>query len=204
MVPRWLLQLSSRKGAPGSDGNHDCHSRCGSSGTPPHPAPGGRQPRRPPGTSRFPRGHARRPIRRASRPWHRQGMRPHRRRNDHSLLPPRPRDQFGVWRWTAAGYSRGDIVVGTEILELGKDQGDQITWSTTHKSLRPTRIRWDDNSEVRVHYGKILTTDEMVLRAANKGGSAGPPAPWPLTWKPAPLRPLRSPKDRFPCRPRNH
>lgn len=62
----------------------------------------------------------------------------------------------------------GDIVVGTEILELRKDQGDQITWGSTHKPVRPTRIHGDDTREIRVHYGKILTTDEMVLRAANK------------------------------------
>ena len=62
----------------------------------------------------------------------------------------------------------GDVVIGTEILELGKDKGDQITWTTTHKPLRPARIRWDEDSGIHVHYGKILTTDEMVLRASNK------------------------------------
>ena len=62
----------------------------------------------------------------------------------------------------------GDIVVGTEILDLGRDQGDQITWNTAHLPLRPARIRCDDDLGIRVHYGKILTTDEMVLRASNK------------------------------------
>jgi len=62
----------------------------------------------------------------------------------------------------------GDIVVGNEILELRKDQGDDITWESTHKPVRPTRIHSDDTTEIRVHYGKIMTTDEMVLRAANK------------------------------------
>jgi adenosylhomocysteine nucleosidase len=62
----------------------------------------------------------------------------------------------------------GDIVVGTEILELRKDQGDRITWTTTHKAVRSPRFRWDESSGVHVHYGKILTTDEMVLRASNK------------------------------------
>jgi adenosylhomocysteine nucleosidase len=62
----------------------------------------------------------------------------------------------------------GDIIVGTEILELRKDQGDQITWDSTHKPVRPSRIHSDDTNEIRVHYGKIITTDEMVLRAANK------------------------------------
>ena len=62
----------------------------------------------------------------------------------------------------------GDIIVGTEILELRKDQGDQITWDSTHKPARPTRIHGDGTSDMRVHYGKIMTTDEMVLRAENK------------------------------------
>jgi adenosylhomocysteine nucleosidase len=62
----------------------------------------------------------------------------------------------------------GDIVVGTEILDLGRDQGDQITWNTTHQPLQPARIRCDGDLGIRVHYGKILTTDEMVLRASNK------------------------------------
>ncbi len=47
----------------------------------------------------------------------------------------------------------GDIVVGTEILDLRKDQGSRITWDSTHKPVRPDRI---------------MTTDEMVLRAENK------------------------------------
>ena len=62
----------------------------------------------------------------------------------------------------------GDIVVGTEILDLGRDQGDQIIWNTTHQPVHPARIRCEDDPGIRVHYGKILTTDEMVLRASNK------------------------------------
>jgi adenosylhomocysteine nucleosidase len=62
----------------------------------------------------------------------------------------------------------GDIIVGTEILELRRDQGDQVTWDTTHKPVRPSRLHGDDTPELRIHYGKILTTNEMVLQAANK------------------------------------
>jgi adenosylhomocysteine nucleosidase len=62
----------------------------------------------------------------------------------------------------------GDIVVGTEILELRQDQGDQITWDSTHKPANPARLNGSDMREIRVHYGKLVTTDEMVLRAANK------------------------------------
>jgi adenosylhomocysteine nucleosidase len=62
----------------------------------------------------------------------------------------------------------GDIVVGTEILELRKDQGAEITCDSLHKPAYPTRINGNGTPDMRVHYGKIITTDEMVLRAANK------------------------------------
>src|SRR5437016_2039506 len=62
----------------------------------------------------------------------------------------------------------GDVVVGSEILELRKDQGNRITWDSTHNPVRPDRIHGDDTPGIRVHYGKIMTTDEMVLRAENK------------------------------------
>ena len=62
----------------------------------------------------------------------------------------------------------GDIVVGTEILELRKDQGTSIMWDSTHKPIHPGRIHGEDTPGLRVHYGKLLTTDEMVLRAENK------------------------------------
>ena len=62
----------------------------------------------------------------------------------------------------------GDIIVGTEILELRKDQGTKIMWDSAHKPVHPDRIHGDDTPGIRVHYGKIMTTDEMVLRAENK------------------------------------
>ena len=62
----------------------------------------------------------------------------------------------------------GDIVVGTDILELRKDEGAQITWDVSHAATLATRINGERIPEVRVHYGKIITTDEMVLLAANK------------------------------------
>ena len=62
----------------------------------------------------------------------------------------------------------GDIIVGTEILELRKDQGSKIVCDSTHKPIHPDRIHGDDTPGLRVHYGKLVTTDEMVLRAENK------------------------------------
>jgi len=62
----------------------------------------------------------------------------------------------------------GDIIVGTDILELRRDQGDEIMWDRTYKMPHPAPIRTDHTTEMRVHYGKLMTTDEMVLRAENK------------------------------------
>jgi len=62
----------------------------------------------------------------------------------------------------------GDIIVGTEILELRKDQGAEITCDSLHTPSYPKRINGDGATEMRVHYGKIITTDEMVLLAENK------------------------------------
>ena len=62
----------------------------------------------------------------------------------------------------------GDIVLGTEILELRKDQGTEITWDLTYKPAGLTRISGNGAPELRVHRGKIITANEMVLRATNK------------------------------------
>jgi adenosylhomocysteine nucleosidase len=62
----------------------------------------------------------------------------------------------------------GDIIVGTEILDLRKDQRTRLQWDLTHKPVQPARIHGEDTPGLRVHYGKLLTTDEMVLRAENK------------------------------------
>jgi adenosylhomocysteine nucleosidase len=62
----------------------------------------------------------------------------------------------------------GDIVVGSEILELRKDEGTEITWELTHKCTIPPRFQSEKMTDLHVHYGKIITTEEMVLRAANK------------------------------------
>jgi adenosylhomocysteine nucleosidase len=61
----------------------------------------------------------------------------------------------------------GDIVMGTEILELHKDEGHEVHWSPTHSMPGMPALTLPENN-LRVHYGKIITTDEMVLRAAAK------------------------------------
>jgi len=67
----------------------------------------------------------------------------------------------------ADGIEDGDIVVGTDVLELYGEMGDQLRWEATHRSTAlslPNTLKEGS----RVHFGRIITTDEMVLRAANK------------------------------------
>jgi adenosylhomocysteine nucleosidase len=61
----------------------------------------------------------------------------------------------------------GDIVVGTDVLDLAEDHGNSIRTRSTHSILQPGEIDIT-SSPYRVHFGKVLTTDEMVIKAANK------------------------------------
>lgn len=60
-----------------------------------------------------------------------------------------------------------DIVIGTEILELTEDLGHDVRW---HRVMSLSSLHGLDQfqSPYRVHYGRILTAEEMVLRAATK------------------------------------
>jgi len=62
----------------------------------------------------------------------------------------------------------GDIVLGTEVLDLYADQGKDVRWRLVHKLAPNLRLNIA-NGEFRIHFGTILTTDEMVLTASNKG-----------------------------------
>lgn len=61
----------------------------------------------------------------------------------------------------------GDIVIGTEVLDLCADDGKDVRWRSTYR-LCPHEELTDGNGEFRVHRGKMLTADEMVLRAKHK------------------------------------
>ena len=67
----------------------------------------------------------------------------------------------------AENVAAGDIVVGTEVLELYGKLGDQLRWETTHRCT-PLSVPDKLPARMRVHSGRIITTDEMILRAANK------------------------------------
>lgn len=61
----------------------------------------------------------------------------------------------------------GDIVIGTDILEVIQDTGSDVHWRTALADCRPQRL--DVASDrYRVHYGKIITAGEMILKAETK------------------------------------
>jgi adenosylhomocysteine nucleosidase len=63
--------------------------------------------------------------------------------------------------------SDGDIVIGNEVLELYGDDGQNVRWQAIH-DLPPHNELDITDSGFRVHHGKILTVEEMVLKSANK------------------------------------
>jgi adenosylhomocysteine nucleosidase len=60
----------------------------------------------------------------------------------------------------------GDIVIGTEVLDLF-DQRSEIRWRTSQKLAAHAELASADG-DVRVHFGRILTADEMVLKSVAK------------------------------------
>jgi len=56
----------------------------------------------------------------------------------------------------------GDIVIGTEALELHHDQQLQTRWAA------PSHVPVPAETNHRIHRGKVLTADDMILRAATK------------------------------------
>lgn len=61
----------------------------------------------------------------------------------------------------------GDIVIGTEVLDLSQDSGAQVRWRSA-LTLTPRDELAMENNNCKVHRGKILTTDDIVIRAATK------------------------------------
>ncbi len=61
----------------------------------------------------------------------------------------------------------GDIVIGTEVLDLCADDGKDVRWRSSHRLSRHDELT-EANGEFRIHRGKILTADEMVLRSKHK------------------------------------
>ncbi len=61
----------------------------------------------------------------------------------------------------------GDIVIGTEILDLLEDYGDEIRWRLRLKPSHIPRFNVDPPG-LRLHYGKLITKDEIVLKSSTK------------------------------------
>lgn len=61
----------------------------------------------------------------------------------------------------------GDIVLGTEVAEVTKDLGSELRWQKTDVSLVVPPLDAEVTG-IRVHRGMVLSTDEMILRAATK------------------------------------
>ena len=58
----------------------------------------------------------------------------------------------------------GDIVIGSEVLDLYADDGKNVRWRSSHRLCPHDEL----TGNFRIHRGKMLTADEMVLRAKNK------------------------------------
>jgi nucleoside phosphorylase len=61
----------------------------------------------------------------------------------------------------------GDIVIATDVLDLGEDTGNAVRTRSTHSLLQPGELDIT-SSPYRVHFGKILTTDDMILKSVHK------------------------------------
>ena len=61
----------------------------------------------------------------------------------------------------------GDIVIGTEVLELAAEDDRDFRWRTTHKSTALPVLETPEFHH-RVHFGKLITVDEMILDSPTK------------------------------------
>jgi adenosylhomocysteine nucleosidase len=61
----------------------------------------------------------------------------------------------------------GDIVIGTEVLDLCVDDGKDVQWRSVYPLACHDELT-NANGAFQVHRGRILTADEMVLRAKKK------------------------------------
>jgi adenosylhomocysteine nucleosidase len=61
----------------------------------------------------------------------------------------------------------GDIVIGTDVLDLAEDTGQTVRTRSTHSLLQAGDLDIS-SSPYRLHFGKILTSDELVLKAVHK------------------------------------
>lgn len=61
----------------------------------------------------------------------------------------------------------GDIVIGTDVLDLCTDDGKNVRWRSAQPLARHAELE-HEATEFHIRTGKILTADDMVLKAATK------------------------------------
>jgi 5'-methylthioadenosine/S-adenosylhomocysteine nucleosidase len=61
----------------------------------------------------------------------------------------------------------GDIIIGTDVLDLYADDGKNVRWRSTQELHQQPRLA-AITGNFKIQSGKILTADEMVLKAATK------------------------------------
>lgn len=61
----------------------------------------------------------------------------------------------------------GDIVIGTDVLDLYADDGKDVRWRSAQQLTQHAELAGIE-SKFKIHSGKILTGDEMVLKSSTK------------------------------------
>ncbi len=61
----------------------------------------------------------------------------------------------------------GDIVIGTEVLDLSEDMGSEVCFRSSYALPHPPSMAINTDG-FHIHHGKIITADDMVLKAATK------------------------------------
>lgn len=61
----------------------------------------------------------------------------------------------------------GDIVVGTEVLDLTGDDGQNVRWRAIPPAQQPPQFAATLDG-VRLHAGKVLTTENLIVKASHK------------------------------------
>ena len=61
----------------------------------------------------------------------------------------------------------GDIAIGAEVLELTSDDGQDVRWRSIPPAHQPPTFSATING-FRLHTGKILTTDDLIVKAERK------------------------------------
>ena len=62
----------------------------------------------------------------------------------------------------------GDIVIGTEVLDMTGDDGKDVRWRSVLPARQPPAFATTSIAGCPLHAGKVLTTDDLILKATRK------------------------------------